>query len=118
MCHTPMGPQGPDMARAFAGGNPMELPPMFGTGTLHPSNITSDKATGIGSWSEADLIKAVKTATRPDGRPIQGPMQFYTHGWSQLTDEDAQALAAFVKSIPPVANKVPASTFKPAGPPG
>jgi cytochrome c553 len=117
LCHTPLGPQGPDMSKAFAGGTPMEVPPMFGTGVLYASNITSDPETGIGKWTEADIIKAVTAATRPDGRPIQGPMQFYAPMWSQLTDEDAGDLARFVKSIPPIVNKVPASTFTPAGPP-
>ena len=54
---------------------------------------------------------------RIDGSPILGPMSFYLPLWSNLSDDDAKALAAFLKSVPPVVNKVPASTFKPAGPP-
>ncbi len=118
MCHTPMTDQGPDMSKAFAGGFPMELPPEFGTGVLYSSNITSDPATGIGKWTEAQIIDAVRKATRPDGKPILGPMMFYVPSWSQMTDDDAMALATFIKALPPVKNKVPASTFKMAGPPG
>ena len=54
---------------------------------------------------------------RPDGRPIFGPMLFLQGGWSQLEDNDIKAVAAFIKTLPPVKNKVPASTFKPNGPP-
>jgi hypothetical protein len=120
MCHTPMTDKGPDMANAFAGGFEMHTPPemeMMGTGTLVTPNITSHPDNGIGKWSEADIIKAVKTAQRPDGRPIFGPMMYYVPLWSQMTDEDSMALAKFIKSIPPNANKVKASDFKPAGPP-
>lgn len=112
MCHTPMTPQGPDMKRMFAGGFELEMP-MLGKGTLYGPNITSDPETGIGKWSEEDIAKSIKTMTRPDGTIIQGPMQFYLTGWSQMKDEDLKAIAKFVKSIPPIKNKVPKSTFKP-----
>lgn len=119
MCHTPMTKDGaPDMTKMFAGGFEMELP-MLGTGKLYGSNLTSDPETGLGKWSVADIEKAVKTLTRPDGTLIQGPMQFYLAGWSKLEDKDLTAIATFVKAIPPIKNKVPKSTFKPnAGPPG
>jgi hypothetical protein len=117
MCHTPMGPKGPDRSKLYAGGFEMEMPPL-GTGKLYGANITSDPVTGIGKWSIADIEKSIKFLTRPDGTIIQGPMQFYLAGWSRLTDEDLKGIATFVKSIPPIKNKVPKSTFKPhAGPP-
>jgi hypothetical protein len=117
MCHTPMTEKGPDMSKAWSGGMKMEVPPEFGTGELYTSNITSHPDTGIGKWTEQQIIDAVRKATRPDGRPIFGPMMFYVPAWSQMTDEDAMALAKFIKSLPPIDNKVPASTFKPAGGP-
>ena len=119
MCHTPMSAGGmPDMAKAYAGGMSMELP-MLGTGTLYTPNLTSDKDTGLGKWSEADIAKSIKTMTRPDGTIIQGPMQFYLAGWSQLDDKDLDAVAAFIHQLPAIKNKVPKSTFKPKpmGPP-
>ncbi|MBA2540020.1 MAG: c-type cytochrome [Deltaproteobacteria bacterium] len=117
VCHTPMGPQGPDHTKMFAGGFEMELPPL-GTGKLFGANITSDPETGIGKWTVADVEKSIKFLTRPDGTVIQGPMQFYLAGWSKLTDEDLKGIATFVKSIPPIKNKVAKSTFKPhTGPP-
>jgi mono/diheme cytochrome c family protein len=118
MCHTPMGPQGPDMKRAFAGGNPMKIPPQFkavGTGTNFSANITSDPETGIGKWTEQQVADAIKSMKRPDPkRPIIGfPMFLYQTTWSQLTDDDVMAVAKYIKGIAPVVNKVPGSTFKP-----
>jgi cytochrome c553 len=114
MCHTPMTPQGPDFSKAFAGGFEFKMPEM-GTGAFYASNITSDPETGIGNWTEEDIIRAVKEVKRPDGTPIMGPMQMYAQLWSQLTDEDARAIAAYVKSIPPIKNKVKKSDFQPKG---
>jgi len=118
-CHTPMTEKGPDFSRAFAGGMEMTMPPEmadFVTGELLSSNITSDPETGIGKWSEDDLVKLIKTMTKPDGKPVMGPMALYAPLWSQLSDEDARAVAKFVKTIPPVKNKV-VSTFQMKGPP-
>ncbi len=118
-CHwTPnkdmTGPAGPD--KMFSGGLPMEMPPL-GTGTLFTANITSDPATGIGKWSEEQIVTAIKTMQKPDGKMIQGPMLFMQGMWSQLEDQDLKNVAAFIKKLPPVKNKVPKSTFKPH-PPG
>jgi len=118
-CHwTP----GKDMAmspdKMFSGGLPLEVP-MLGTGTIYTRNITSDPETGIGKWTEEQIFATLKTMTKPDGKVIQGPMMFMQGPWSQLDDKDLHAVAAFIKHLPPVKNKVPESTFKPnaGGPP-
>ncbi len=113
-CHTPFGPKGPDMARAYAGGSTIEFPAM-GTGILYTSNLTSDPETGLGKWTEAQIAAAVKTMMRPNGKMILGPMLFYQAQWSKLTDDDLAAVAAFIKQLPPIKNAVPASTFKMKG---
>ena len=101
----------------FSGGLPFEIP-MLGTGKLWSRNITSDPDTGIGKWTEDQIFTTIKTMVRPDGKPIYGPMQFMQGPWSQLDDADLHAVAAYIKQLPPVKNKVPDSTFKPnAGPP-
>jgi hypothetical protein len=119
-CHaTPGKDHVPDLlGHPFGGGGVMELP-FLGEGKLNIANITSDKETGIGKWTDADIIKALKTMTRPDGTVIVGPMQFYQAGWATLEDKDFAAIAAFIKTIPAEKNKVPKSTFKPRpmGPP-
>jgi mono/diheme cytochrome c family protein len=118
MCHTPLKPDfSPDMSKQFAGGFEMEVPPIFGTGKLYSSNITSDPDTGIGKWTEEQIATAVKTMIRPDGTKIVGPMMLYQAGWAMMSDADFKAIAAYVKKIPAVKNKVKKSTFKPAGPP-
>ena len=93
--------------------------PMLGTGTIFTRNITSDPETGIGKWTEEQIFTTIKTMTKPDGKVIQGPMMFMQGMWSQLDDKDLHAVAAFIKKLPPVKNKVPDSTFKPnaGGPP-
>jgi mono/diheme cytochrome c family protein len=121
-CHAAPGKDGvPDFqGHPFSGGQVMELA-MLGEGKLQTPNITSDKDTGIGKWTDADIIKSLKTMTRPDGTIIQGPMQFYQAGWATLEDKDLAAIAAFIKTIPAEKKKVPKSTFKPrpmAPPPG
>ena len=105
-----------DMNHMFSGGLVFEIP-MLGKGKLYSANITSDPETGIGKWTEEQIATTIKTMVRPDGRPIFGPMQFLQGGWSQLEDSDIKAVAAFIKTLPPVKNKVPASNFKPNGPP-
>jgi len=113
MCHaTPDAKGMPDFQnKPFSGGMEFELP-MLGTGKLYASNITSDPETGIGKWTEEQIASAIKTLTRPDGTIIQGPMQFYLAGWSVMDEKDLKAIAAYVKQIPAMKNKVPKSTFK------
>jgi hypothetical protein len=97
-----------DMNHMYSGGMPLEFPPM-GTGMLFTPNITSDADTGIGKWTEEQIFTTIKTMVRPNGKPIMGPMQFLQGGWSQMTDDDLKLVAAFVKKLPPVKNKVPPS---------
>ena len=117
MCHSPADEQGaPDfMKRPFAGGYPFEIPEL-GTGVLYSSNLTPHD-TGIGKVSDDQLIAAVREMKRitKEGL-IQGPMALYQMGWYSIKDDDAAALAAFLRSLPPAENKVPASTFVPNAP--
>ncbi|MBM3566163.1 MAG: cytochrome c, partial [Alphaproteobacteria bacterium] len=70
-------------------------------------NITPDKATGIGGWSESDLAYFLKTGTLPDGDVAGGLMgEVIEHGTGRLSDDDRRAMAAYLKSLTPVANKV------------
>ena len=116
-CHwTPDKNLGMSPDKMFSGGLPLELP-MLGTGTIYTRNITSDPETGIGKWTEDQIFTTIKTMTKPDGKQIQGPMLFMQATWSQLDDKDLHAVAAYIKKLPPVKNKVPDSTFKPLGGP-
>jgi mono/diheme cytochrome c family protein len=117
MCHTPMTDQGFDTSKAFAGGMKFELP-MLGEGALYSSNLTSDPETGIGGWKDEEVLNAVRGMMKRDGTLIVGPMALYQQGWYRLEDADGKALVAFLRSLPPIAYRVPTSTFKPKATPG
>lgn len=102
-CHTPGTFYGnSDTTRNLSGS---ELGWEGPWGVTFPRNLTPDVETGIGSWSEEEIITAVRQGRRPDNTPLLPPMPWpmYAH----LTDDDARALAAYLKSIPPVKHQVP-----------
>jgi len=103
-CHTDGALAGkPDPARYLAGSDIGFLLP--GLGVFYPRNLTPDKETGLGDWSAEQIIHAVRTGERPDGR-ILAPIMPY-HSYGKLTDDDAAALVAYLKSLPPVHHVVP-----------
>ena len=101
-CHTPGALIGaPDMKRYLGGSDiGFSIP---GLGVFVGQNLTPDKETGIGAWTSEQIIAAIRTGKRPDGAELSGVMPW--PAFSHLTDEDAQAIAAFLKSIPAVNNK-------------
>jgi len=103
-CHTPGTLfNAPDMTRNLSGS---ELGWSGPWGTTYPSNLTPDVETGIGSWNEEQIVTAFRTGKRPDGSPILPPMPW--PNYAHFTDEEAYAIAAYLKSIPPVRHaKVP-----------
>lgn len=103
-CHTPGALAGtPNMSRALAGSDiGFKIP---GVGVFYPPNLTPDVETGLGSWSEEDIVSAVRTGIRPDGRALMPVMPFPSY--AALTDEDAYALAAFLRSLAPIRHKSP-----------
>ena len=103
-CHTPGYFFGkPDMAR-FLGGSEVgfEIP---GLGVFHGPNLTPDRETGLGTWSPEQIIAAITKGQRPDGRVLAPIMPW--HAFANLTEQDTRAIVAFLKSLPPVKNKVP-----------
>jgi len=73
-------------------------------GTIRASNLTSDSATGLGTWTEADIVRALRYGQRKDGR-ILAPVMPYD--WlNRMSDVDAFAVAQYLKSLPPVHNEV------------
>jgi mono/diheme cytochrome c family protein len=130
-CHTPhkLGPNGlePDLTRALSG-HPSDLvmpaPPVLGPswawagagtmtsfvgpwGVSFTANLTPDKETGLGNWTEEMFMMALRTGRHEGkGRPILPPMPFQYV--ASLTDDDLKAVFAYLQSIPPVRNRVPA----------
>jgi hypothetical protein len=75
-------------------------------GVSFSANLTPDEDTGIGDWTEEEFISALRTGThRGIGRPILPPMPWFS--LAMATDEDLQAIFAYLKSIPPIENEVP-----------
>jgi mono/diheme cytochrome c family protein len=117
-CHTPRGPGGVfDMSKQQSGGPQTWDEPTF---RVKGANITPDKDTGIGNWSDADIKKALQQGVRPNGTPI-APIMPYTF-YKIFTPADLDAVVAYMKSIPAVRNEVTAPVYKAAmhgeGPPG
>ncbi len=105
-CHSPRGPDGAPMVEAgLIGGNiGFQIP---GLGTFWPPNLTPDE-TGLGGWTREDIISALRTGVRPDGRVLAPAMPW--PAYAGLTDEDAAAIAEFLLSSDPVLNSVPGPT--------
>jgi mono/diheme cytochrome c family protein len=89
-CHTVRG------GKDFAGGLPMPTP----FGTIYSSNITPDAETGIGRWPEAAFRRAMRSGVDRDGRHLY-PAFPYDH-FTNVTDEDDQALYAYLMTREPV----------------
>jgi mono/diheme cytochrome c family protein len=96
-CHTPKGVgMEPDDAKAFAGGS---------IDNWYAPNITSDKERGIGGWSDQDLVTYLKTGTAPGKGVVVGPMAQVVHeSLAYMTDSDVQAIVAYLKATPPIAD--------------
>ena len=102
-CHTPGYFLGkPDPSRFLGGSNVgFDLP---GTGTFVGPNLTPDKETGLGTWTRDEIITAIRTGVRPDGRILAPIMPW--RAFAGLTKSDAGAIADYLKSLPPVSHKV------------
>lgn len=129
-CHTPlkMGANGPaaDQTRLLSG-HPaaIKLPPppaplglwggffpLEGTafggpwGVSYPANLTPDKETGLGAWTEQQFIDTIRTGRRQGrGRELLPPMPW--KAFANMTDADLKAIFAFLRTIPAIQNKVP-----------
>ncbi len=140
-CHTPwkMGPKGPeqDMSRLLSG-HPQDMvmpaPPISSPGPWMGSfastftawsgpwgvsftrNLTPDKETGLGDWTEQNFIATIRTGKRMGkGRDLLPPMPW--PAFKNMEDEDLKAIFAYLRSIPAIKNSVP-EPIPPAGQPG
>ena len=76
-------------------------------GVAFTTNLTPDKATGIGGWTEDMFVKVIRTGKHlGTGRPLMPPMPWKMY--SNLTDNDLKSVFAYLKTIPSISNKVPA----------
>ena len=101
-CHTPGTFYGaPDHARMLSGSDLGWRGPW---GVTFASNLTPDLDTGLGYWSEDEIVKAFRSGVKNDGSPVLPPMPW--QNLAALTDADAHAIASYLMSLPPVKHKV------------
>jgi mono/diheme cytochrome c family protein len=105
-CHTPMGPNGPDFSKALSGGLSWDEPPFKVTA----SNITQDKETGIGGWTDAQIKTLLRTGKRPNGVQVAEVMPTAFYGI--VTESDMDAIVAYLRTVKPVKNTVPEPIYK------
>jgi mono/diheme cytochrome c family protein len=103
-CHTPGHFLGKEDSTKFLGGSDVGFA-IPGHGVFVPPNLTPDKETGLGNWTAQQIVVAITTGARPDGRALAPIMPW--QNLAHLTDSDALAMADYLKSLPPVKNKVP-----------
>jgi mono/diheme cytochrome c family protein len=99
VCHTSEG------GKQYAGGLGFKLP----FGSLYSTNITPDKDTGIGNYSDKDFLNAVHRGTRRDGARLYPAMPFTSYTY--ISDADALAIKAYLFSLPPEHAVAPANTL-------
>ena len=130
-CHTPftMGPNGPqpDLSKALSGHpegfaltNPPQLDAAWGMvaaatntafhgawGVSFAANLTPDQNTGLGIWTEDMFVRAIRTGKHMGvSRPIMPPMPWPV--FRNASDEDLKSIFAYLRTIPPITNHVPA----------
>jgi len=105
-CHTPKGPSGDIMDKAFSGGLSWDEPPFKVTAP----NITPDKETGIGNYTDAELKTVLRKGIKRDGVLVAMvmPSGFY----EIMTDRDLDAVIAYLHTLKPISNKVADPVYK------
>ena len=93
-CHTPRNWLGAMEASAFLAGTPS------GPDGKKVPNITQDKNTGIGKWSEQDIVTLLKDGQTPDFDFVGGAMNEVVSDTAALTDADRKAIAIYLKTVP------------------
>jgi mono/diheme cytochrome c family protein len=107
-CHGSEGNHSPEEPQA--GGlefDVTEIGPPGGFGYLYASNVTPDPETGIGAWTDGELVRALREGLDREGYMLFPIME--AEWWKDLSDEDVLALVAYMRSLTPVRNQVPDS---------
>jgi mono/diheme cytochrome c family protein len=105
-CHSPKGPAGDIPGKEFSGGLSWDEPPFKVTAP----NITQDKDTGIGNYTDAQLKKLLRTGEMRNGAHVA--MVMPTGFYHIMTERDVDAVVAYLRTIKPISNKVPDPVYK------
>lgn len=103
-CHTPRGLLMQEKKELYLTGSQV--------GPWYAPNITSHPTSGIGSWSEAELVQYLRTGRVEGKAQAAGSMaEAISYSFSRLSDEDLKAIAVYIKDLPPMAGDEPVSRF-------
>jgi mono/diheme cytochrome c family protein len=111
-CHSPQQPDGTLSGPALSGGQGIFAPGF----TAYPPNLTPDPETGLGRWTEQQIVTALREGHAPGGAVLRPPMPipFYRG----ISDRDAHAIAVYLRSLAPVNSEVPPSQYSMPTPSG
>ncbi len=110
-CHTPKDDKGvPIVERELSGGLSFTTPAFNATG----SNITPDRETGIGAWSDEAIKRAITHGIRPDNARLPAPLAavMAANFFKALLPNDLDAIVVYLRSVQPVRNLVPDPVYK------
>lgn len=111
-CHTPKDSRGqPIAAQNLSGGNIRISPPPF---SVVPPNITPDRDTGIGRWTDAEIKRSIVAGERPAHHRLAGqPLAVMAAPYFKaLLPEDLDALVAYLRTVKPVHNESPVPVYR------
>lgn len=86
---------------------------MGAPGRIFAGNITPDPESGLGAWTDGEILRAVREGVDRAGRPLFPIMPY--HDFKILSDEDAFSLIAYLRSLPPIARAIPPRRLRPPG---
>ncbi len=101
-CHT-AGDNGPDYAKYLAGGTKHIIP---GFGTVVSRNLTPDDETGLGTYTDEEILAVLRSGLMRDGRLVHDRVMPWAV-WSNWTEEDRRAVVVYLRHLKPVHNKIP-----------
>jgi hypothetical protein len=104
-CHSPRDAAGAYVPGHLFEGGGFQVPLADGH-LLSAPNLTSDRDTGLGAWSDAEIVRAIRTGTERGGRHLN-PLMPYAVAFHQITDQDAVDLVRFLRSLKPVKRSWP-----------
>jgi mono/diheme cytochrome c family protein len=105
-CHSPRDKEGNFIKGKEFSGAFVITDPGF---KAYAKNITPDRETGIGSWTPQQIATAIREGKTPDGKLLGPPMSF--EFYRDISDEDVDAIVAYMRTVPAVRNQVPASEY-------
>lgn len=105
-CHTPRNADATENSQLRLAGGFLIEEPAF---RAYAPNITQDHETGIGKWSDKEIMRAIREGVRPDGTVIGPPMPIMSY--REMSDSDVHAIVAYLRTVPAVRNVVPRSTY-------